>query len=117
LLCGFSTRWRIWPALRGSVPSPIALDRTWYSSSPSWRFRICDEIATGAASSSIVTSNVSTARWRWVNDTMRRDRIRTRLPPGVRQRMSRDMTPARKSSRRSYSTRSAIGSSSGSSST
>ena len=32
-----------------------------------------------------------------VGDTMRRDLICTRLPPGVRQSTDRDMTPVRKS--------------------
>ena len=79
--------------MRGSTPPPIAADRTWYSSRPSWRLRVCEEITTGASASSIVTSMVMIARCRWVNETMRVEDTLTRLPPGVRQMMSRRSTP------------------------
>jgi hypothetical protein len=87
--------------LRGSRPSPIAAARTWYSSSPSWRLSSWEEIATGASSSSSVTSNVITARCRSVIDTIRVDSTRTRLPAGVRHSSERLSRPARKSSDRS----------------
>jgi hypothetical protein len=77
----------------------------------------CEEITTGAAPSSSVTSMVSIARWRWTRLTIRVERTRTRLPPGVRQIRSRVNVPSRKSRTRSYDSRSAVLSSSGSSST
>ena len=95
----------------------MAAALTWYSSRPSCRFRVCDEITTGAPKSSMVTSKVMIARCRCGNDTIRVDFTCTDLPPGVRQVMSRVSTPSRKSRARSYERRSATESSSGSSST
>ena len=95
----------------------MAADRTWYSSLPSCRFRVWEEITTGAWSSSMVTSRVMIARCRWVNETIRVEDTWTRLPPGVRQMISRRSTPSRKSSVRWYPSRSATLSSIGSSST
>ena len=83
----------------------------------SWRLMIWEDTATGAAPSSIVTSSVIRARWRCVKDTMREVVTFTRLPDGVRQISSRRSTPSRKSIQRSYSMRSAIDRSRGSSST
>ena len=79
----------------------MAAEGTWYSSSPSWRFSSCEEITSGASPSSIVTSKVSTARWRWVIETIRVDSTSTRLPDGVRQTRLRRRTPSRKSRLRS----------------
>ena len=56
---------------------------------------------TGASPESIVTSSVSTTRWRWVIDTIRVESTRTRLPDGVRQSSERRSTPSRKSRLRS----------------
>jgi hypothetical protein len=100
-LCGSSTRsWKA-SAFRGSAPAPIAALRTWYSSRPSCRLSVCELITTGASSSSMVTSKVMIARCRWVKETIRWDDTRTRLPPGVRQMISRRNTPLRKSRVRS----------------
>ena len=115
--CGSNTRDSKDSALRGSTPEPMAAARTWYSSRPSCRLRVCDETTTGASSSSMVTSMVMIARCRWVKETIRRDATWTRLPDGVRQMMSRRNKPARKSNVRSYCSRSATESSIGSSST
>ena len=79
----------------------MAAAGTWYSSRPSWRLSSCEEITIGASPDSIVTSSVSTARWRWVIDTIRVERTCTRLPDGVRQTRSRRSTPSRKSRLRS----------------
>ena len=77
----------------GRCPSPSAADVTWYSSSPSWRLSSCDEMTTGAAESSSVTSNVIIARWRCTRLTRRVERTCTRLPAGVRHSSSRVSTP------------------------
>ena len=77
-------------------PVPIAWDRTWYSSRPSCRLSVCEEITTGASASSIVTSMVMIARCRWVKETIRVELTLTRLPPGVRQMMSRRNTSVTK---------------------
>ncbi len=114
---GCSTRSSNCSVRRGSNPSPSEAAGTWYSSCPSCRLRICDEIATGASSSSSVTSSVITARCRSARETIRSVRTCTRLPDGVRHSRSRRSTPSRRSSARSYDGRSATGSSSGSSST
>ena len=45
---------------------------SWYSSLPSWRFSSCEEMTIGASPESIVTSSVSTARCRWVIDTLKK---------------------------------------------
>ena len=71
----------------------------------------------GAAPCSIVTSNVIAAMWRWTSDTRRCERTRTSFPAAVRHVRSRLTVPRRRSSSRSYEARSAIDSSSGSSST
>src|SRR5699024_8345673 len=81
------------------------------------RLMICEETATGASPSSMVISMVISARCRWVKETMREVETFTCLPAGVRHTSSRRSTPSRKSIHRSYSTTSAIDSSSGSSST
>ena len=100
-LCGSSTRSLKASAWRGSTPPPIAALRTWYSSRPSCRLRVCELITTGASSSSMVTSKVMIARCRWVKETIRWEDTWTRLPPGVRQMISRRSTPFRKSRVRS----------------
>jgi hypothetical protein len=63
--------------------------------------RVWEDTTTGASSSSIVTSMVMIARWRWVKETIRLEFTRTRLPAGVRQMMPRYSTPSRKSRERS----------------
>ena len=93
-LCGSSTRSSNGLRLaRVDAATPIAALRTWYSSRPSCRLRVCELITTGASSSSMVTSKVMIARCRWVKDTIRWDDTWTRLPPGVRQMISRRSTP------------------------
>ena len=82
------------------MPSSIRVVSTSCPLSLSCRFSSWEEIATGAASSSRVTSNVITARCRWENDTIRVLTTCTRLPLGVRQMISRVSTPVRKSSSR-----------------
>ena len=115
--CGSSTRSLNLLAFRGSLPSPSAAERTWYSSSPSWRLRSCDDTTIGTGASSGVISIVTIARWRWTRLTRRVDDTFTRLPDGVRHSRSRRKMPSRKSIDRSYSARSAVPSSNGSSST
>jgi hypothetical protein len=88
-----------------------------YSSTPSWRFRIWLDSRIVASASRSVTSYSIAARWRSGNDTIRRDRTRTRLPDGVRHTSSRTSTPSRKSSTREYASSSASLTTSGSSST
>ncbi len=68
---------------------------------PSWRLSSCDETTRGASPVSMVTSKVSTTRWRWVIETIRVDSTLTRLPEGVRQMSERRSTPSRKSRLRS----------------
>ena len=58
-------------------------------------------MTTGASSSSMVTSKVMIARCRWVKETIRVEETLTRLPPGVRQMMSRCSWPSVKFSDRS----------------
>ena len=58
-------------------------------------------MATGASASSMVTSNVMTARWRSAKETIRSDTTRTRLPAGVSHSRVRVSVPARKSRTRS----------------
>ena len=98
---GTSTRSSNAAALRGSTPSPIAARGSWYSSVPSWRLSSCEEMVIGASPSSMVTVRPSSARWRWVIDTIRVDSTLTRLPDGVRQTSERRSTPSRKSRERS----------------
>jgi hypothetical protein len=76
----------------------------------------CDDTTTGAEPSRTVISKVSMARCRWARLTIRCDLTRTRLPAGVRHRRSRVRVPSRKSSTRSYASRSATDRSNGSSS-
>ncbi len=98
---GLSTRsWRV-SARRGSNSEPCAASESWYSSSPSWRLRICELMATAASESRSSTSSDITATCFSWKLTMRSLVTRTFLPPGVRQVKRRRRMPSRKSSDRS----------------
>ena len=99
-ISGLSTRWPVsWERLGSSTP-PSESSLTWYSSSPSWRLRIWELMTIGASPSSMVTSMLMRARWRWVKETIREVATLTSLPEGVRHTSSRRSTPSRKSIQR-----------------
>ena len=98
---GLSTRSSSVSARRGSSSEPWAAAESWYSSSPSWRLRICELITTAASESSSSTSiDITATCFSW-KLTMRSVVTRTFLPPGVRQMNRRRSTPSRKSRERS----------------
>ena len=98
---GLSTRSSRVSARRGSSSEPWAASESWYSSSPSWRLRICELITTAASESSSSTSSDITATCFSWKLTIRSLVTRTFLPPGVRQLKRRRRTPSRKSRERS----------------